>query len=142
MASTLLPDRLYFVNVRHCDDITATPNAVMGFKNSAFGFHKYHLAIQMVDFLKNRPPEIFYTNVRANTFRIHINNKPDNGDVYYDIIRTRREDYCADLLAKNVSIRLIENVDAQPDLPELLLTSPFKVDPELHAINRAFLEKL
>jgi hypothetical protein len=139
MSACLLPDNLYFVNVRAAD----AGAAMVGFKNSVFGFERYKSATQVVDFLKDRRPNVFYTHVRSNTFRLRADENQTDGGVTYEVARSRKADYRRDLLRKNVSIRLVQNVDLEADIPEALVTSSFKIDPENDAsTTAAFLEHL
>lgn len=146
--ASLLPDRLYMVGVRSAP-APASSLRCLGFKSSIFGFREYHLALHATEFLNGHVPDVFYTHVRANAFRVRwrtarplppCEHRPEHG-YGYEIECIARDDYCDRILENNLSIRVIDNVDRESDIPELVVVSSLKIDPRLRD-HRAFLERL
>lgn len=115
----------------------------MGFKNTVFGFQRYELALQTVDFLDVNPPDTFYTHMRSNSFRVRRHQmQPGEGDVSvtYNIVLRNKQEYCSQILDKNVSIRVINDAIVENDVPELIIESFLKIDPDIHD-HATFLER-
>ena len=101
--------------------------AHIGFKNSVFGFCHKHQAQRVTSFLDRTSPDIFYTHVRSNQFRMtrtrHIS------PARYEICKYENDEYMQHIIGNHVSLRVVENVDLQEDLPEILIICPLKIDP-------------
>jgi hypothetical protein len=150
LPSSMMPDRLFVVSV------ASDRRQLMGFKNSVFGFQKQHLATRTIDFLQNARPDVFYTHMRPNACRMRrrrldgsASDASDDAAFLLGPPRASRyrvslmdiAEYCESILDKNISIRVVEDVERETDEQELLISSSMKIDPRI-ADEVEFLEAL